>query len=85
MSEQIELGDDGDHTCHARRCARRIPPAMLMCPRHWFMVPPILRRKVWAEYRPGQEIDKRPTMAYLVAADAAVNAVDYRERAAARS
>ena len=28
-------------------------------------MPAELRRRIWAAYRPGQEIDKRPSQAYL--------------------
>lgn len=47
---------------------------MLFCKRHWFMLPKNLRDVVWATYRPGQEIDKRPSIEYL---DAATQAVVY--------
>jgi hypothetical protein len=39
------------------------------------MVPKTLQDRVWATYRPGQENDKRPTMAYLDAATEAIDAV----------
>lgn len=50
-----------------------------MCGPHWRMVPRALQRDVWLHYRPGQEIDKNPTPAYLDAADAAIRAVAQRE------
>lgn len=34
-----------------------------------------LRKLVWQTYRPGQEIDKRPSPAYLKAAREAINHV----------
>ena len=64
-----------EHTCHARGCKAAVPPRMLMCRRHWYMVPRELRARVWATYRPGQEISKTPSAAYLAAALEAVNAV----------
>lgn len=67
------------HTCHARACKAPVPPAMLMCKRHWFLVPLELRDVVWATYRRGQEIDKRPSREYLDAADAAIKAVAEKE------
>lgn len=67
------------HGCHARGCRAEVPPRLLMCPRHWRMVPRSLQCNVWAHYRPGQEVDKRPTVAYLDAADAAIRAVAARE------
>jgi len=52
-----------------------VPPEMLMCRRHWFMVHPSLRRAVWATYRRGQCDDMRPSRAWLEAADAAIGYV----------
>ena len=43
------------------------------------MVPGDLRRVVWATYRKGQEIDKRPSDSYLEAQRRAVLAVAERE------
>ena len=63
------------HLCHARGCNVPVPPKMLMCKRHWFMVPYALRKEVWDAYRPGQEVDKNPTIYYLKVATAAINAV----------
>ena len=63
------------HTCHAHRCDRTVPPRLLMCRAHWFKVPRRLQAEVWARYRTGQESDKRPSLAYLLAARAAVLAV----------
>lgn len=72
------------HHCHARRCTVLVPPKMLMCPRHWFMVPKPLRDRVWATYRAGQCDDKNPSLAWHDAADAAIKAVWERENANAR-
>jgi hypothetical protein len=63
------------HRCHADGCAVPVPPKMLMCRHHWYMVPKILRDWVWATYRSGQEIDKQPSAEYMDAHRAAVNAV----------
>jgi hypothetical protein len=35
------------------------------CKAHWFKLPQALRNRVWATYRPGQEITKTPSEAYL--------------------
>ncbi len=67
------------HHCHAKGCRERVEPKLLMCPRHWRMVPRNLQAEVWRTYRAGQEIDKRPTREYLDAADAAINAVAAKE------
>ena len=67
------------HSCHARRCPVTVPPRMLMCPLHWRMVPKRLQRLVWDTYQPGQEQRKDPTMEYLAAAEAAIDAVWKKE------
>lgn len=51
-----------------------------MCRRHWLMVPAELKTRVWATYRPGQADDKRPSVEWLLAADAAIAAVAALER-----
>lgn len=72
-----------EHHCHARGCKKPVPPEMLMCRRHWYMVPLPLRRLVWATYRPGQCDDKNPSRRWHAAADAAIQAVYEREQAIA--
>ena len=39
------------------------------CKKHWFMLPRGLRQRIWATYRPGQEIEKNPSARYLHAAN----------------
>jgi len=53
------------HTCHWPGCTREVPPAMWGCRTHWFTLPKHLRDAIWREYRPGQEIDKHPSEAYM--------------------
>ena len=67
------------HTCHAEGCEAVVPPKMLMCLRHWRMVPVGLQRSVWRFYVPGQEIRKDPTVEYLRAAGEAITAVAHIE------
>ena len=38
------------------------------CRKHWFALPPKIRSAIWRVYRPGQEIDKEPSLEYLAAA-----------------
>lgn len=73
VSEQVRAapGPSG-HRCHAARCRVSVPPALLMCGRHWRLVPRSLQRDIWRTYRPGQERDKRPSWEYLALADLAV-------------
>lgn len=63
------------HYCHAKGCRTEVPPKLLMCARHWRMVPRSLQQAVWRTYRPGQEVDKRITDRYVEAATAAINHV----------
>ncbi len=63
------------HTCHALGCKRTVPPRLLMCARHWSLVPAALQAAVLTHYRPGQERDKRATTDYLSAAKEAIRAV----------
>ncbi len=67
------------HHCHARGCTVEVKPEMLMCLRHWRMVPRAIQRAVWAAYRPGQCDDKSPSDAWMRAADAAIGAVASKE------
>lgn len=69
----------GEHLCHALRCKTPVEPKLLMCGRHWRMVPKPLKDRVWATYRPGQEVTKDPSREYVKAALAAVNAVADKE------
>lgn len=68
------------HTCHAEGCSELVPPTMLMCKRHWRMVPRQMRIAVWRWYLPGQELAKNPTRQYLGAANSAIQAVAEKER-----
>ena len=57
-----------DHHCHWPNCDKQVPPAMWGCKKHWFMLPASLRGKVWRAYRPGQEVDMKPSLEYLAVA-----------------
>lgn len=63
------------HTCHARGCGKPVKPELLMCLKHWRLVPHIIQRAVWTAYRPGQCEDKRPSQEWHRAADAAIGVV----------
>lgn len=67
------------HHCHAAGCNAQVPPEMLMCRRHWSMVPTQTQRRIWSHYRPGQCDDWQITSAYAEAAKAAVIAVAWAE------
>lgn len=67
------------HLCHAEGCRVPVPPKMLMCPKHWQMVPAATQRLVWKAYRPGQEKDKSPSAGYLIVQAIAVGQVAVKE------
>lgn len=69
------------HGCHWPECKRQVPPAMWGCKEHWFQLPPALRGRIWASYRPSQEIDMHPSQAYL---DAALDVQMWIQQRAAR-
>jgi hypothetical protein len=68
-----------EHTCHAKGCQVRTKPKMLMCLRHWRMVPRAIQAEVWDAYVPGQEISKTPTREYLAVARKAIDHVAQME------
>lgn len=41
---------DRFHVCPGPDCQLRVPPHQLMCRRHWYQVPPPLRREVNAAW-----------------------------------
>lgn len=54
------------HVCHAKGCDTPVPRRLLMCPRHWRMVPRVMQREIWRLYVPGQENDRtKVTADYL--------------------
>ena len=68
------------HLYHACGCELTVPPRMLMCRKHWRMVPRDLQRSVWRHYVPGQERRKDPAQEYLEAAQAAIVAVFVKDQ-----
>lgn len=64
-----------DHHCHATGCTKAVRPELLMCARHWRMVPRALQAPVWSNYRAGQCDDKRPSSRWIGAAKAAISFV----------
>jgi hypothetical protein len=77
--ERPAEGEESLHLCHARGCGTPVPPRLLMCLRHWKMVPIDIQRRVWHYYRPGQERDKRPSAEYLKVMKEAIEAVAQKE------
>lgn len=56
------------HHCHWPGCTIEVAPKLWGCRKHWFTLPKHLRDKIWAIYRPGQEISKDPSNEYIDAA-----------------
>jgi hypothetical protein len=67
------------HKCHAVDCEVQVSPRLLMCLKHWRLVRPDVQREAWRLYRPGQEIDKKPSLGYLAIHHIAVACVADRE------
>lgn len=65
--------------CAAVGCGAKISPQLLMCRKHWFIVPKSIRDRVWANYVRGQEKRLDATDAYMAAYHEAVAAVARRE------
>lgn len=64
--------------CAALECQATVPSRLLMCRRHWALVPVLIRNRVWAHYRNGQEEagTARPSPEYFAAVRDAIRAVD---------
>ena len=65
--------------CSAKQCEAMVKPSLLMCRRHWFMVPADIRSRVWDHYQAGQEVRGGATDEYFAAVKDAVDAVAYKE------
>ncbi len=44
------------HRCPAPGCPKAMPPDILACKPHWFMLPKELRDRIWKYYKRGQDI-----------------------------
>ncbi len=41
-------GKPPEHNCPINGCGKSVPYNRIMCPRHWFRVPKVLRDAVWS-------------------------------------
>lgn len=57
-----------EHHCHWPGCEKQVPPAMWGCYQHWKLLPRSLQSRIWAAYRPGQEVSMTPSREYLAVA-----------------
>lgn len=70
------------HTCHAIGCREAVPPKLLMCKRHWEMVPQKIRTAIVVNFNPDQCRGRaRPSLVWLKYAREAINYVQNLERA----
>jgi len=60
------------HHCHALGCTLRSPSSLLLCPRHWSLVPRTLREAVLAHH-------DEASVTYVLAVHRAIAAVAVRE------
>ncbi len=68
------------HKCHAYLCEKPVQPRMLMCKKHWTMVPAEIQARVKDNFIPEQCSGKiRPSMEWLKAAREAINHVTKAE------
>lgn len=69
VKAEASSGKPFHHHCHWPSCNKSVPPAMWGCRAHWFKLPLRLRSKIWATYRPGQEVTKTPSREYIEVAN----------------
>jgi len=75
------------HTCHAIDCSVETKPQLLMCTKHWSMVPKDIQNDIYSNYKSGQcDILKlgsqkkvRPSIEWLKAARKAITHVRHAE------
>jgi len=63
------------HRCHVPDCDVETRPEMLMCKKHWNLVPLQLRLWVNRTYRDGQCNDKKVSKEWLTASRRAIDSV----------
>jgi len=61
-------------TCAVKGCDYDVSPNVLLCTSHWLKVPKATKRRVYQNYRSGQDRGGRPTADWLNAAAKAVDA-----------
>lgn len=74
IAGSIEVVDRASHTCHRPGCDDPCPPKHLACRPHWFELlrgAPDLAAEIKKTFRLGQEVDKKPSVEYIAAMNAA--------------
>lgn len=67
------------HYCHARNCPTVVKPTLLMCAKHWRMVPKEMQDLVYSTYRKGQCTTKTPSREWHKAANDCIKYVTDKE------
>lgn len=80
MNVQEHTAGQRTHECAAERCGVRIGTHLLMCPRHWGMLPAPLRRDVTARWSQVQEGELGAVASYRQVREEAVRVVDRLEQ-----
>lgn len=70
------------HHCHVYGCKTEVPPRLLMCARHWSLVPDVMKDLINRSFSTDQCKNKgaRPSLTWLKAARAAINYVQDVEK-----
>lgn len=55
------------HHCHWPGCKSTVSPSLWGCRDHWYALPKHIRDLIWANYKPGQEVTKTPSVGYIEA------------------
>jgi len=70
--------------CHWPDCEKEVPASMWGCKSHWFSLPNFIQKRIWATYKPGQEISKTPSESYLVVARGAQKWIELSKKYGAK-
>jgi hypothetical protein len=65
------------HHCHANDCPTPTNPKLLMCPKHWRLVPRPMQDRVWATFRARCSAPGADPGSWADYYEAAANAVEY--------
>lgn len=63
------------HHCHANGCSILTEPKLFMCLKHWKMVPALMQKNIWDEYKGTTREERFEKNSYLEACAIAVEYV----------
>jgi hypothetical protein len=64
-----------NHHCHANGCATPTDPKLFMCLEHWNMVPAMMQKEIWSQYKGTTREQRFEKIPYLQACALAVEHV----------